>query len=475
MAPSSIRRWQLSEWAGTEDLSPPAPAPAQMAPLNVSGCGVPHTPAVLDGFGEGARNPALPSFSASQWPPGLSFPSSIGGAVLGGPAPTYPPGSFHNSAAAPANPWPARSGLSLGLSQGHVPPASYLPSGDVSLLAGVGTRLPAHLGVNQGFADRLLQWHLGDQVPDRPPGVHFNHGAAAAPAPRAPAPGTSQPNRGGGGRGDAAAPKASTPKKTKESQAKPEKAPVERTKEATNLAAPGSYELDEKGEFIMPSVGSAGHLTRTCRPCHYIHTKSGCDNGYDCSFCHCKHSKRSRPRLPKQQRLQCRELAQLVFNAQNSTEEQRRDIEAQMLVQTSTDPRLAAYATSVLRSLRGGAILQEPGSKQKQARRARPTTAEEDVFEEELSRLMKTREPAYLEVRGDGPGGVNRPGEGGENSEDEDGAESSDEAPEGGAPSAPFPEGLPAQVNLQGQPPLTGEESPKESSGSPMSPSRMSL
>jgi len=133
---------------------------------------------------------------------------------------------------------------------------------------------------------------------------------------------------------------------------------VDGTAEGALTPPMGSYPVDENGEFVMPSVGSAGHLTRTCRPCHYIHTKAGCQNGYDCGFCHCKHSKRSRPRLPKTQRMQCQKLALLVFEAQSESSEKRHYAEAQLLMQTSTDPRLAAYSTSLLRSLLGGAVLQ---------------------------------------------------------------------------------------------------------------------
>merc|ERR1740123_409538 len=116
-----------------------------------------------------------------------------------------------------------------------------------------------------------------------------------------------------------------------------------------------SYPIDENGEFVMPSVGSAGHLTGTCRPCHYIHTKNGCQNGYNCGFCHCKHSKRSRPRLPKMQRMQCQKLALSAFEAEST--EMRHYAESELLNLTSADPRLAAYSTSVLRSLLGGAVL----------------------------------------------------------------------------------------------------------------------
>merc|ERR1740130_2318638 len=34
-----------------------------------------------------------------------------------------------------------------------------------------------------------------------------------------------------------------------------------------------------------PTVGSAGHLSGTCKPCAFYHTK-GCGNGANCSYCH---------------------------------------------------------------------------------------------------------------------------------------------------------------------------------------------
>eukprot|EP00928_Gymnodinium_smaydae_P072365 TRINITY_DN55739_c0_g1_i1.p1 TRINITY_DN55739_c0_g1~~TRINITY_DN55739_c0_g1_i1.p1 ORF type:complete len:438 (-),score=46.18 TRINITY_DN55739_c0_g1_i1:380-1636(-) len=41
--------------------------------------------------------------------------------------------------------------------------------------------------------------------------------------------------------------------------------------------APGSLE--------MPSIGSAGHAFRECKPCAFLYTK-GCENGAMCKFCH---------------------------------------------------------------------------------------------------------------------------------------------------------------------------------------------
>lgn len=115
----------------------------------------------------------------------------------------------------------------------------------------------------------------------------------------------------------------------------------------------------EAADQGRPSKGSAGHDKGNCRPCHYFHSRTGCANGDQCSFCHLKHPKRSRVRIPKQYRQQCRALAQLVYDAQGCDKEIRKEMELQLLIQTSFDHRLTAYATSVLKSLRGGAVLQD--------------------------------------------------------------------------------------------------------------------
>merc|ERR1711972_724167 len=41
----------------------------------------------------------------------------------------------------------------------------------------------------------------------------------------------------------------------------------------------------ELGSPQMPSVGSTGHRSGTCKPCAFYHTK-GCGNGVECGFCH---------------------------------------------------------------------------------------------------------------------------------------------------------------------------------------------
>jgi hypothetical protein len=55
--------------------------------------------------------------------------------------------------------------------------------------------------------------------------------------------------------------------------------------------------MDEQGP--LPSAGSAAHAVGTCRPCHYVHTKAGCEKGVNCGFCHYKHQKRRRNKASK--------------------------------------------------------------------------------------------------------------------------------------------------------------------------------
>merc|ERR1719197_1259542 len=35
----------------------------------------------------------------------------------------------------------------------------------------------------------------------------------------------------------------------------------------------------------FPSIGSYGHFHGSCKPCAFLHNK-GCENGFNCPFCH---------------------------------------------------------------------------------------------------------------------------------------------------------------------------------------------
>lgn len=53
------------------------------------------------------------------------------------------------------------------------------------------------------------------------------------------------------------------------------------------------------GSVPLPSVGSAGHLAGTCKPCAFLHTR-GCAAGPACSFCHlCDTDERKKRRKQK--------------------------------------------------------------------------------------------------------------------------------------------------------------------------------
>merc|ERR1712023_263585 len=50
----------------------------------------------------------------------------------------------------------------------------------------------------------------------------------------------------------------------------------------------------------LPTVGSAGHFTGTCKPCAFFYTR-GCQNGFQCSFCHlCPPEEKRRRQKEKQ-------------------------------------------------------------------------------------------------------------------------------------------------------------------------------
>jgi len=150
---------------------------------------------------------------------------------------------------------------------------------------------------------------------------------------------------------------SSLPAQSGSMQTKASAAAVEQeacSQSGASLGLPGAL-----GHLYLSLPGSAGHTQGMCRPCHYFYSRSGCANGENCHFCHLRHTKKPRLRLSKLERQQCRALAQMVFDLQSSCAEVRYDMEMQLLVQTSLDSRLTEYATTVLKSLRCGARLQE--------------------------------------------------------------------------------------------------------------------
>jgi len=57
------------------------------------------------------------------------------------------------------------------------------------------------------------------------------------------------------------------------------------------------------------SKGCAQHSTRKCRPCHYVHCRTGCSNGAECEFCHFPHTDKNRQRIGMSKRLFCKQIA----------------------------------------------------------------------------------------------------------------------------------------------------------------------
>merc|ERR1740121_2817493 len=52
-----------------------------------------------------------------------------------------------------------------------------------------------------------------------------------------------------------------------------------------------------------PSIGSALHSSGECKRCCFF-PKGRCDNGYDCSFCHYDHGKRTRTRRNRKSKME---------------------------------------------------------------------------------------------------------------------------------------------------------------------------
>lgn len=66
------------------------------------------------------------------------------------------------------------------------------------------------------------------------------------------------------------------------------KEPVVQPKQGQAFNHPGQQEsrLLELGTPELPTVGSAAHSARLCKPCSFMWKESGCVNGTACTFCH---------------------------------------------------------------------------------------------------------------------------------------------------------------------------------------------
>jgi len=72
----------------------------------------------------------------------------------------------------------------------------------------------------------------------------------------------------------------------------------------------------------LPSKGSRSHAEGNCKPCSYVHTKLGCLNFQDCSFCHIPHTTKSRARPCKAKRMQSKRIQGMIENAAAKDPEQ---------------------------------------------------------------------------------------------------------------------------------------------------------
>lgn len=69
------------------------------------------------------------------------------------------------------------------------------------------------------------------------------------------------------------------------------------------------------------SVGSARHDVGGCKPCLFVHTHVGCQNGSLCEFCHYVHKRKSKPRPCKGKRDRYRKLLmRMEESLENSSE-----------------------------------------------------------------------------------------------------------------------------------------------------------
>jgi len=75
---------------------------------------------------------------------------------------------------------------------------------------------------------------------------------------------------------------------------------------------------NDKGQLM--SVGSTDHDTN-CKPCLFVFTKVGCQNGLTCTFCHFKHKRGCRPRPCKGKRNRYRKLMEIMERNEGAQEQ----------------------------------------------------------------------------------------------------------------------------------------------------------
>mmetsp|Transcript_74372 Transcript_74372/g.208806 ORF Transcript_74372/g.208806 Transcript_74372/m.208806 type:complete len:214 (+) Transcript_74372:47-688(+) len=58
------------------------------------------------------------------------------------------------------------------------------------------------------------------------------------------------------------------------------------------------------------SKGSAKHDRGRCKPCRFVYSRTGCESGAECAFCHLPHTDNSRNRIGVSKRDYCKSLAE---------------------------------------------------------------------------------------------------------------------------------------------------------------------
>lgn len=130
-------------------------------------------------------------------------------------------------------------------------------------------------------------------------------------------------------------------------------------KDGTSLEDEMDYTQSVDDPDNAPSLGSMTHFDGSCRPCHYFRTRAGCNNGAQCSFCHYSHSKRSRPRLGKEDRVNCRLLTYALFKSFEASKEEQEEAAKKLAEATSSNHRMLSYSSALMRSLCGGSVLRD--------------------------------------------------------------------------------------------------------------------
>merc|ERR1740123_1180619 len=69
----------------------------------------------------------------------------------------------------------------------------------------------------------------------------------------------------------------------------------------TTLPQSGTPRSDDSDKMNAHTLG-------LCKPCLFVHTPAGCDNGDDCAFCHMQHSRKKGGRPCKAKRDRYRRL-----------------------------------------------------------------------------------------------------------------------------------------------------------------------